>query len=162
MAISLPALSDIDLSDKDVYQRGVPHEWFTRLRREAPVAWHELPDVEDAGFWAVTRYDDVVTVNRDNALFSSHEGAVFIWDLPPDQLEQQRMMMLNMDPPLHTRYRRIVNRGFTPRMVQELGDTLRKRTTAIVDQVAERGECDRYEHERRELEPAGRREHPGA
>jgi len=142
MAVSLPSLSDIDLSDKDAYQRGVPHEWFTRMRREAPVVWHDLPDGEGTGFWAITRYDDVVMVNRDNALFSSHEGCVFMWDLPPDQLEQQRMMMLNMDPPLHTRYRRIVNRGFTPRMVQELADTLRTRTTSIVDQVAERGECD--------------------
>ncbi len=135
-------LSSIDLSDKDVFQQGVPHEWFTALRREAPVYWHELPNGEGEGFWAVTRYDDVVAVNRDNALFSSHRGAVFMWDLPPDQLEQQRMMMLNMDPPLHTRYRRIVNKGFTPRMVQELGDTLRRRTTGIVDGVAERGECD--------------------
>jgi cholest-4-en-3-one 26-monooxygenase len=142
MAVSLPSLSDIDLSDKDVYQQGVPHEWFTRLRREAPVVWHDLDPAEGTGFWAVTGYDDVVAVNRDNALFSSHDGCVFMWDLPPDQLEQQRMMMLNMDPPLHTRYRRIVNKGFTPRMVQELGDTLRKRTTTIVDQVAARGECD--------------------
>ena len=142
MAVSLPSLSDIDLTDKDVYQRGVPHEWFTRLRREAPVVWHDMDPTEGRGFWAVTDYDDVVTVNRDNLLFSSHEGCVFLWDMPQEALEQQRMMMLNMDPPMHTRYRRLVNRGFTPRMVQELADTLRTRTTDIIDRVADRGECD--------------------
>jgi cholest-4-en-3-one 26-monooxygenase len=62
--------------------------------------------------------------------------------MPQEALEQQRMMMLNMDPPMHTRYRRLVNKGFTPRMVQELADTLRTRTTDIIDRVADRGECD--------------------
>jgi len=132
---------DIDLTDKDGFVEAVPHEWFTRLRREAPVAWHEMPDGQEA-FWAVTRYDDVVTVNRDNELFSSNRRAVYMWDLEADELEQQRMMMLNMDPPLHTRYRRLVNKGFTPRMVSELEDTLKQRTKTIIDRVADRGECD--------------------
>jgi cholest-4-en-3-one 26-monooxygenase len=139
-----PDLADIDLWDKDRFVEGVPHDWFTALRREDPVFWHEGDSgVEGAsGFWAVTGYDDVVTVNRDNATFSSSERLVFMWDPDVANLEQQRLLMLNMDPPLHTRYRRLINKGFTPRMVGELESTMRKRSTEIIDRIAERGECD--------------------
>jgi cholest-4-en-3-one 26-monooxygenase len=135
------SLDTIDLTNKDVFVDGVPHDWFAALRHEDPVHWHPEPD-GGPGFWCVTCYDDVVTVNRDNQTFSSNRGAVFMWDLPPEDLEQQRLMMLNMDPPMHTRYRRLVNKGFTPRMVEELEATIRERTRAILDRVAPRGECD--------------------
>src|SRR5260370_16626553 len=65
-----------------------------------------------------------------------------MWDLPPEALEKQRLMMLNMDPPIHTRYRRLVNKGFTPRMVSELETKARERARAILDRVTPRGECD--------------------
>jgi cholest-4-en-3-one 26-monooxygenase len=135
------SLATIDLTNQDAFVNGVPHEWFATLRREAPIFWHPEPD-GGPGFWCVTRYDDVVTVNRDNQTFSSARGAVFMWDLPPDGLEQQRLMMLNMDPPMHTRYRRLVNKGFTPRMMTQLEETARERTRVILDKVAPRGECD--------------------
>ncbi len=131
----------INLWDKDRFVDGVPHDWFTTLRREAPVYWHEGSDA-GKGFWTLTCYDDVVAVNRDHETYSSARGAVFMWDIPPEALEQQRTLMLNMDPPLHTRYRRLINRGFTPRMVAELEKTMRERTIEIIDRVAVRGECD--------------------
>ncbi len=56
-------LSDIDLIDSRNFVSGVPHAWFAELRRQAPVYWHEEP--EGPGFWAVTKYDDCVAVNRD-------------------------------------------------------------------------------------------------
>jgi cholest-4-en-3-one 26-monooxygenase len=62
--------------------------------------------------------------------------------MPEDALEQQRLLMLNMDPPLHTRYRLLINKGFTPRMVNALEATMRERTREILDRVADRGECD--------------------
>jgi len=133
-------LDDIDLTNPDAFVAGVPHEWFTRLRREAPVHWH--PESDGPGFWTVTSYDDFVIVNRDWETYSSMRGAVFMWDIPEAALEQQRMLMLNMDPPLHTRYRLLINKGFTPRMVNALEDTMRDRTREILDRVAERGECD--------------------
>ena len=142
MTLSHRRIPGIDLTNQDVFVERVPHEWFTELRREAPVYWHEYPESEAGGFWAVTRYDDVVAVNRDNATFSSNRRLTYLWDVPQEQLEQQRLMMLNMDPPMHTRYRRLVNKGFTPRMVQELAATLKDRTRTIVDNVAEKGECD--------------------
>jgi len=133
-------LDDIDLTNPDAFVAGVPHEWFTRLRREAPVFWH--PEVDGSGFWAVTGYDEFVAVNRDPQTYSSSRGAVFLWDMPEAALEQQRLLMLNMDPPLHTRYRLLINKGFTPRMVSALEDTMRDRTREILDRVAEDGECD--------------------
>jgi cholest-4-en-3-one 26-monooxygenase len=133
-------LRDIDLTNPDAFVPGVPHEWFTRLRRDAPVFWH--PEADGSGFWAVTSHDGVSTVNRDWQTYSSMRGAVYLWDLPEDALAQQRMLMLNMDPPLHTRYRLLVNKGFTPRMVNALEATMRDRTREILDRVAARGECD--------------------
>lgn len=135
-------LSDIDLTDPDAYVTGVPHDWFARLRRDAPVHWHEDEASDRGGFWAVTRHADCVAVNRDWQTYSSMKGAVYLWDLPEGALEQQRMLMLNMDPPRHTRYRLLVNKGFTPRMVTALEDQLRTRTRTILDRVARAGEFD--------------------
>jgi cholest-4-en-3-one 26-monooxygenase len=138
------SLADIDLTNPDAFVAGVPHEWFTRLRREAPVYWHPETGSPSGreGFWAVTGYDDFVIVNREWQTYSSMRGAVYMWDIPEEALEQQRMLMLNMDPPLHTRYRLLINKGFTPRMVNALEETMRDRTREILDRVAARGECD--------------------
>jgi cytochrome P450 len=134
-------LDSINIIDQDQYVQGVPHEAFALLRREAPVFWHEEPD--DAGFWAITRHADVVAVNRDVETFSSGmKGALRI--APPDEtgIETMRLLMLNMDPPLHTRHRRLVNKGFTPRMVAQLEERIAWRANRILDQVSEHGECD--------------------
>src|SRR3984893_6779056 len=110
------------------------------LRHEAPMYWHTEQD--GPGFWAVTRHPDVVKVNQDNVTFSSARGSPLIAEMPEAQLAQQQMMMLNMDPPLHTRYRLLVNKGFTPRMVARLEERARVLTNGILDTVVERGECD--------------------
>jgi cholest-4-en-3-one 26-monooxygenase len=133
-------LSEIDLSDSRNYVAEVPHEWFAALREQAPVFWHE--EKEGPGFWAVTRYNDCVAVNRDAEHFSSARKAPFIWDLPEDAVEQQRLMMLVMDPPLHTRYRRLVSKGFTPRMIAQLEEKIHRTTDRIIDTVIEKGEAD--------------------
>jgi len=133
-------LRDVDLVNRDTYVKGVPHEMFEVLRREAPVFWHDEED--GRGFWAVTRYEDVVAVNRDNELYSSSRGSALIMDQPEDMLAQQRLMMLNMDPPMHTRYRLLVNKGFTPRTVGRLEERIRELTNEIVDKVSEKGSCD--------------------
>jgi cholest-4-en-3-one 26-monooxygenase len=133
-------LPTIDLYDRSRYVEGVPHEWFEALRRESPVHWHEEP--LGPGFWAVTRYDDVVEVNREWQRFSSNRGGTLIDDLDPAALAQQQLMMLNMDPPLHTRYRLLINKGFTPRMVAKLEAAMATRSRAIVDSICEQGTCD--------------------
>lgn len=144
-------LHDIDLCDSKNFVEGVPHAWFARLRREAPVQWHPDPAGNADGFWSVTRYDDCVRINRDVEHFSSHRAATLFHDLDDDMLGQQRMMMLNMDPPMHTRYRRLVNKGFTPRMIRELEASVVASTDAIIDSVCERGSADFVEQVSAEL-----------
>src|ERR1700694_4437844 len=115
---------------------------FDTLRREAPGFWHEEDEPGARGFWAVTDYHGVVEVNREIERFSSARGSALITELAEEDLAQQRMMMLNMDPPMHTRYRLLVNKGFTPRMVSKLEEQMRERCTRIIDAVAEKGDCD--------------------
>ncbi len=131
---------DIDLTDSRHFVNGVPHQWFAFLRQHAPVWWHE--EVNGPGFWAVTGYDDCTLVNRDYEHFSSSRKATFIWELDEENLAQQQLVMLNMDPPLHTRYRRLVNKGFTPRMVAQLHQRIHAATDAIIDDVIESGRAD--------------------
>ena len=130
----------VDLTDSGNFVPGVPHETFTRLRREDPVHWH--PEPEGPGHWALTRYADVVEANHDWQTYSSERGAVHMWDLDPESLAQMIHIMLYMDPPRHTRYRLLVNKGFTPRMITRLHDHIVELATGIVDEVIERGECD--------------------
>ena len=129
-----------DLSSPDTFVPGVPFETFDRLRKENPVFFHEEQD--GPGFWCVTRYEDLVAVNRDNQLFSSNKRTALFMEQDEEMLAQQRLMMLNMDPPMHTRYRLLVNKGFTPRRVSQLEDTIRRQTNEIIDTVSEKGECD--------------------
>jgi cholest-4-en-3-one 26-monooxygenase len=132
-------LANINLLDLDQFVEGVPHELFAALRGRDPY-WQDDP--AGPGFWNFTRYDDVVRINKDNQTFSSHRGTALINEMPADQLEQQRLMMLNMDPPMHTRYRLLVNKGFTPRMVGQLETSTRERARTIIAASRERGEFD--------------------
>ena len=106
---------DVDLASPDTFAAGIPHEFFARKRREEPVFWHPERS-PNSGFWAVTRYDDLVTVHKDWETFSSELGHVGLEELQPDELEVRRSM-LETDPPRHTRLRRIVSPLFTPRAV---------------------------------------------
>ncbi|MEW6272204.1 MAG: cytochrome P450 [Thermodesulfobacteriota bacterium] len=133
-------LADVDLVNPDIWIEGVPHEAFRLLRRRAPVFWQEMPG--HRGFWAITRYEDVVTVSKDAATFSSYRGGTILKDLPEEDLNNTRTIMLNMDPPQHSKYRKLVSQGFTPRMTARLEPRIREATSAILDEVAERGECD--------------------
>jgi cholest-4-en-3-one 26-monooxygenase len=133
-------IEPIDLTDSRNFVAGVPYEWFAYLRRHAPVYWHE--EADGPGFWAVTRHEDCVTVNRDAQRFSSYRKGTFLWETPEDQLEQQRLMMVTMDPPLHTRYRRLVNKGFTPRMIGELQQSIHGVADEIIDGICESGSAD--------------------
>ncbi len=133
--------ASVTLHDPDVYERGVPHAFFSELRRIEPVYW-QPEDPPGRGFWAVTRYDDVVAVSRDAQTFSSYAGTAMLSDFDDDVVELQRAMMVNMDPPDHTRLRNLVNRGFTPRMVGKLEQGIRDICHGLVDEIAARREVD--------------------
>jgi len=134
-------LREVDIYDADNYLADVPHEMFATLRREAPVHWHADPN--GGGFWAVTRHADIVTVNRDARTYSSWVGGALLDEMDNEEaIAQSRLMMLNMDPPEHTRLRKIVNKGFTPRRIRDLMEALSGRAEAIVTSAAEKGACD--------------------
>jgi cholest-4-en-3-one 26-monooxygenase len=132
-------LDEIDLL-ADTWEREVPHEMFATLRRHDPVHWHPEPDGE--GFWAITKHADVLAISRDNDTFSSELGGTFIDTQTDEALSKIRLSILNMDPPKHHRSRRLVSKGFTPRMIGRLNETIERRGKRIIDDVIDRGECD--------------------
>jgi methyl-branched lipid omega-hydroxylase len=117
---------------------------FQTLRRERPISWHEEPDIvvlpRGPGFWAVTRHADILAVSRNADLFCSGKGSN-IADMPP-AFSEFFGSMINMDDPRHARLRRIVSRGFTPRVINAVEVDVARVAQRIVDAVIERGECD--------------------
>jgi cholest-4-en-3-one 26-monooxygenase len=142
-------LREIDLTDPDHFAAGTPHGWFRALRAQDPVHWQ--PEADGPGFWCVTKYDDLKQVSRHPELFSSWLGATNIHTPPPEGLARTRMIMLNMDPPQHVKFRRIVQRGFTPRRVAQQQAHIRELARRIVDAVAPRGEAEFVEELAAEL-----------
>jgi cholest-4-en-3-one 26-monooxygenase len=132
-------LDSIDLLE-DTWARGVPYDQFEILRREAPVFWHEHPNAQ--GFWAITKHADVKAISKDVATFSTEVGSAFILDQDPAAMEFHRMTLLQMDPPKHNRYRRLVSAGFTPRMISMLTDSIAVRARRIVEAVEGRDEIE--------------------
>ncbi|MFJ9806074.1 cytochrome P450 [Streptomyces wuyuanensis] len=131
-----------DATDPDLLQSRVPLPEFARLRQTAPVWWCAQPrgitGFDDEGYWVVTRHADVKYVSTHPELYSSSENTAVIRfneHISRDQIEVQRLIMLNMDPPEHTRVRQIVQRGFTPRAVRGLESALRDRARRIVEEA---------------------------
>lgn len=136
-----PIIEGIDVYDPDVYlARGIPHEDFTRLRAESPVYFH--PETGGRGFWVLTKYEDVVKASTNPKLFSSSIGGTNIEDYEGDDLYAIRQLMINMDPPQHHKFRRLVRTGFTPRMVRAMEPKVRNRVKEILDRISPWGECD--------------------
>ncbi|MFV0318679.1 MAG: cytochrome P450 [Microthrixaceae bacterium] len=135
-------LADVDLVDPDNFVSGRHHEMFALLRAQDPVHWSE--PAGEAPFWSITKLEDLRAVNRDTDTFSSELGGtqrIDIANLDPD-FDTRGVMLVDTDPPKHTRYRRIVNKGFTPRMIGMLETHLQYRAELIVDEVIEAGSCD--------------------
>ncbi|QMU68314.1 cytochrome P450 [Streptacidiphilus sp. P02-A3a] len=148
--MTCPALPEgFDFTDPDVNQARVPLPEFAALRRTEPVRWiPQRPGTtgfDDGGYWAVTRHADVKEVSVHPETFSSAANTAIIRfhpDIDRAGIDGQRVMMLNMDPPEHTRLRQIVQRGFTPRAVNALKGALRDRAEHIVAEARERGSGD--------------------
>ena len=140
---------EIDLADPDRFVGGTPHDWFRKLRAEAPVYFHPEPD--GPGFWCVTRYDDLRQISRNPRVFSSWLGGTNIEDPPADRLGGMRAIMLNMDPPQHVKFRRTVQKSFTPRLIESMRPHVQELAKRIVDGVAHKGECEFVEELAAEL-----------
>lgn len=132
---------DVDLSDPDTFVSGIPYAAFQRLRTEAPLYWQ--PEQNGGrGFWCVTRYDDLMAVSKDPLTFSSAKGGTNIFEVPEEDLSMLRLLMLNMDPPKHNKFRRLVSTGFTNRMVTQLEPHVREICADLIDKVAKKDSFD--------------------
>ena len=125
----------IDFYNSDTFEHGPPFDIFKELRENEPVYWNAQK--EGTGFWALTRYDDVVATSLDHDSFLSGHG-VFV----DESVGGSELMMVNMDPPKHSGLRALVNEGFTPKMIRRMEPHVRGIAAAIVDKIATKGECD--------------------
>jgi cholest-4-en-3-one 26-monooxygenase len=135
-------LEAVDVTDRENWEQGAPHELFTELRGRCPVHWSEINEYpEEEGFWSVTRASDVREISLDWETYSSERGGVTgLTHAVP--LELQRGMFIGMDPPKHDRLKALFQRGFTPKRIAEHEDAIRAITVKVLDGVADRGECD--------------------
>jgi len=137
-----------DFTDPDLYAQRVPLAEFAELRRTAPVWWNAQPrgiGFDDDGMWVVSRHADVMAVSRNSELFSSWENTAIVRfreGMTREQVEMQRYIMLNVDPPQHTKLRGIISRGFTPRAINSFRDALAERAERIVRTAVESGTGD--------------------
>ncbi len=136
-----------DITSHDTYLSGFPHAAFKQLRENEPVAW--ISEADGSGFWAVTKHADVIDVSRDYKRFSAARG-IRIEDMADDELEARRTMM-EFDPPDHTRLRRLVQPGFTPKVVATYESAFRLLVGHVLDGVLTEGEFDFVTEIAREL-----------
>lgn len=139
-------LANLDISDLSLWEKDPPYELFARLRQEDPVHWSELGDYpNEAGFWSITRWEDLKTVSRDHNTYSSEEGAVFLLDDIGVPLDLLRLQPICMDPPRHDRIKALFQLAFTPKRIGEHEQAIRDIVNEAIDGVIEQGECDLVE-----------------
>ncbi|WP_062999591.1 cytochrome P450 [Nocardia mikamii] len=147
-APSIPA--GFDFTDPGLWAARSPVAEFAELRRTAPVWWNAQSEeqaypFEDGGYWVVSRHEDIKEISRRSDVFSSEKKGSII-RLPgfatPEQLSVTSALLVNMDPPKHTKIRRIISKGFTPRAVESLRAALTERAERIVRAAKESGGGD--------------------
>jgi cytochrome P450 len=134
---------DVDLTDHELYRQGFPHDVFTELRARGAVLQHPKTRLERAPdgveFWVVTRHAEVQEASRDAQRFSANDGPT----LSPALDVQKGQAVVYADAPMHTRLRKLISAGFTPRMIAQLDEQVRRRTDDILDAVEARdGQVD--------------------
>ena len=127
-----------EVADPRLYLDGIPHERFSQIRAQPGLMWHPYGG---SGFWAVTRHDDVRTVSRNPAVYSSAIGHTNLWDLEADALEARRSL-IDTDAPDHTRLRRLVAGAFTPKNIRRWEEAVREIAVELLDSFVARGGGD--------------------
>ncbi|MET0836162.1 MAG: cytochrome P450, partial [Thermoleophilaceae bacterium] len=137
-------LEEVLVTERELWQDGPPHELFREMRSRCPVHWTprftEYP--EEAGFWSVTKADDIHEVSRDWATYSSELGGVTALTNAIMPLELIRAMFIGMDPPKHDRIKALFQRGFTPKRIAEHEPAIREITIGVLDRLEGRDTCD--------------------
>ena len=151
-----PVLRDgTDLTNPSLLQDGIPHATFAELRQTAPVHWVDQPagsggGFRDGGYWAVTRHEDIRAISKNNELWSANANGVIVRfddEMDPEALEVTKALVINHDPPEHTRLRKLVSKTFTPRSVHALEEGLAQRAHEIVEKAATRGGPSDFVHD---------------
>ncbi|MBF6229269.1 cytochrome P450 [Nocardia abscessus] len=145
-----PLPTGFDFTDPALWETRNPVEEFAQLRRTAPVWWNKQSDessggFRDGGYWVVSRHEDIKEISRKSGLFSSQrKGAVIRLpgQITLDQIELTGALLVNMDPPKHTKIRRIISKGFSPRAVEGLRAALADRAERIVRSAKQQGGGD--------------------
>ncbi|GAB2528379.1 cytochrome P450 [Nocardia heshunensis] len=158
-AAARPGVPDgFDVTDPEMWAQRVPVEELAELRRTAPIWWNpkspERGGFTDDGFWVLSKHADVKTVSRRDDVFSTYENTAiprFQDDITREQIDLQRFVLLNKDAPEHTKLRKIISKGFTPRVINGLRAELTARAEAIVKAAAESGTGDFVEQVAAEL-----------
>ncbi len=140
-----------DFTDPFLWETRTPVEEFAELRRTSPVWWNaQQPEYaapfNDGGYWVVSRHEDIREISRNPELYSSNRNGSIIriaGDSDPEQLKVSRdSLLVSMDPPKHTKIRRIISKGFTPRAVESLRNSLTERAQRIVHEAKRSGGGD--------------------
>ena len=139
--MSTPGYDGPPLYEPATYAHGFPYEVFRELRDSDPVSHHDHPAWEH-GYWAVTRHADVQRVSRDWNGFQNAPNPFL-----PDRADfgdeaGASLLMISLDPPEHTKLRKLISSGFTPRRINDLAARVKERVDSVIDSVAGRGECD--------------------
>ena len=137
------ALEDILVSERELWLDGPPHALFRRLRAECPVHWtsHFSEYPSEAGYWSLTRADDIHAVSRDWRTFSSQLGGITT-ATEGFPLELIQAMFIGMDPPKHDRLKMLFQAGFTPRRIAAHEPRIREIVNEVLDRLAGRATAD--------------------
>ncbi|MEU6189165.1 cytochrome P450 [Nocardia sp. NPDC047038] len=139
-----------DFTDPALWENRSPVAEFAQLRRTAPVWWNAQSDetsggFHDGGYWVVSKLADIKEISKHPELFSSERKGAIIrlpGDITPEQMALTGALLVNMDPPKHSKIRRIISKGFTPRAVENLRAALAERAERIVHEARKSGGGD--------------------
>lgn len=134
-------IAPVDLHDPATFSAGIPQPAFAELRATPGLVRSPPATGDRTGFWSVTRHADVVEVSRDTQTYSSAVGHIQIYDIDADALDA-RASMIDLDPPIHTRLRRLVSSAFTPRHVQGYAEAIAARVASALDALEAGGGGD--------------------
>jgi cholest-4-en-3-one 26-monooxygenase len=144
VSIDQTPIEEVLVTEREQWLDGPPHELFRELRGKCPVHWTsritEYP--EEAGFWSVTRADEVHQVSRDWETYSSEIGGITALTNAIMPLELIQAMFIGMDPPKHDRLKALFQRGFTPKRIAEHEQAIREITIGVLDRLEGRETCD--------------------
>src|SRR3954451_2348459 len=144
MSAETRPIQDVLVTEREEWLDGPPHALFKRMRNECPVHWtekiSEYPG--EAGFWSVTKADDIHTVSRDWETYSSEVGGITLLTDAIMPLELMQSMFIGMDPPKHDRLKALFQRGFTPKRIAEHEDEIREITRAVLGRLEGKETCD--------------------